>query len=196
LPIILLTSVGWQKNVAQDVEIAGFMTKPVRRVRLRKAIQSLVGRNYDIAATGEPSNSAIKTRQDHNASRVLLAEDNVVNQRLARRLIEKLGCRVELANDGNEAVAAVLRATYDLILMDCQMPVLDGSEATRQIRLHDAVGHRTPIIALTASAMDGDRERCLKAGMDDYLTKPLKFSELSAIIQRWSPLKQSGCRGN
>lgn len=109
-----------------------------------------------------------------------------VNQRLAKLLIEKLGYDVDVAANGKEAVAQLAQRSYNLALMDCQMPILDGFEATRHVRRHEAPGHRTPIVAMTASAMDGDRKQCLDAGMDDYLTKPLDLEKLKIALERWS----------
>ncbi len=118
-------------------------------------------------------------------SSLLLVEDNAVNQRLALHLLQRLGHRVELARNGREAVEAACNGRYDAILMDCQMPELDGFEATRRIRSHEAEGQRTPIIAMTANALQGDRERCLEAGMDDYLAKPVRREDLAAMLARW-----------
>jgi len=118
--------------------------------------------------------------------RVLVAEDNVVNQKVAARILERLGYTVDVAATGNEAVAAVGQQTYDAILMDGQMPHTDGFEATRVIRAMEGTRH-TPIIALTASAMQGDRERCLAAGMDDYVSKPVSPEQLEAVLRRWVP---------
>jgi CheY-like chemotaxis protein/anti-sigma regulatory factor (Ser/Thr protein kinase) len=119
--------------------------------------------------------------------RVLVAEDNVVNQKVAARILERLGYAVDVAATGNEAVAAVGQHTYDAILMDGQMPQTDGFEATRVIRAMEGA-HHTPIIALTASAMHGDRERCLAAGMDDYVSKPVSPEQLEAVLLRWVPV--------
>jgi len=182
-PIILLTSAGWQEGETKDSEIAAAITKPVRRARLKRALQSLVGRSDEIH-TRTAADSTGERQQDQFTGRVLVVEDNVVNQRLARRLIEKLGCHVDLAVNGEEAVTAVRRRSYELVLMDCQMPVMDGFDATRRIRVEESRYH-TPIVAMTASAMRGDRERCLEAGMDDYIAKPIKVSELQAVVKRW-----------
>jgi len=118
---------------------------------------------------------------------VLLAEDNPVNAKLATRLLDKLGCRVTWAEDGDAAVAAWSRDSFDLVLMDVQMPGTDGFQATARLRAAEAAGGRprTPVIALTAHALDGYRDKCLAAGMDDYLTKPLKAAELEAMVARW-----------
>jgi signal transduction histidine kinase/CheY-like chemotaxis protein len=119
--------------------------------------------------------------------RVLIAEDNVVNQRVAARFVEKLGCRVDVVANGFEAVDAAGRSPYDLILMDCQMPEMDGFVATAEIRRLETGRPRTPIVALTANALSGDRERCLASGMDDYLAKPVTASDVATICSRGLP---------
>jgi CheY-like chemotaxis protein/HPt (histidine-containing phosphotransfer) domain-containing protein len=123
---------------------------------------------------------------------VLVAEDNVINQDVALFMLEKLGCKVDLVANGQEAVRAVFNGSYDLIFMDCQMPEVDGFTAARMIRDREAtenarLGSRqhTPIIALTANAISGDREQCLAAGMDDYLSKPFDSEQLRAVIEKW-----------
>ncbi|HYX79865.1 MAG TPA: response regulator, partial [Actinomycetota bacterium] len=116
--------------------------------------------------------------------RILLAEDNVVNQKLALRLLEKLGYRADVAANGLEAIEALERQTYDLLLSDVQMPEMDGLEATRRILQRWPEGERPWIVAMTAEAMSGDRERCLDAGMNDYVTKPIRVEELVAAIKR------------
>jgi CheY-like chemotaxis protein len=123
---------------------------------------------------------------------VLLAEDNPVNQQVALGMLEALGCQVDLAGDGREALEAVAQGSYDLVLMDCQMPEMDGFAATAAIRTLEVarrnVGRRRiPVIALTANAMKGDRERCLAAGMDDYLAKPFTLGQLGEVLARWLP---------
>jgi len=115
-----------------------------------------------------------------------LAEDNLVNQKIALRLLEKAGLSADLAKNGREAVEAVQKSNYDLILMDCQMPEMDGFEATGAIRkLEEATRRHTPIVALTANAMTGDRERCLDCGMDDYVSKPFDVKALQRLITQW-----------
>lgn len=120
-------------------------------------------------------------------TRVLLVDDNVVNQRLAARLLQKLGCEVAVASSGREALDVLVFQPQDLIIMDCQMPDLDGYQATRQIREIEGTTRRTPIVAMTAYAMRGDRERCLAAGMDDYYSKPVTGDDFIAMIKRWAP---------
>lgn len=117
---------------------------------------------------------------------VLLAEDNKANQKLALLLLKKIGCSVTIAASGREAVAALQKDRFDLVLMDCQMPEMDGFEATRQIRRSEQGGRRLPIIAMTANAMQGDREKCLTAGMDDYIAKPIDLNKLKEVITRWA----------
>ncbi len=119
--------------------------------------------------------------------RVLVAEDNKVNQRVVLRQLERLGCEVVLVSDGQRAVERHADETFDLVLMDCQMPVLDGYDATAAMRAHPRATARVPIIAMTASAMQGERERCLAAGMDDYLAKPVQLSQLVETLERWIP---------
>lgn len=193
LPLILLTSLGGYKELnTAEARIAAFLTKPVRRARLIQTLQSIFapseGINTSAGTASVTGNLEAHTRTPCSAiaGRILVVEDNVVNQRLAKRLIEKLGYHVDVAADGNEAITALSGRPYDLVLMDCQMPVMDGFEATRQIRRNSAMGPHIPIIAMTAKAMSGDREQCLAAGMNDYVTKPVRLSELTATIERWT----------
>jgi two-component system sensor histidine kinase/response regulator len=110
-----------------------------------------------------------------------------VNQRIAVKMLEKMGCRVDVAVNGQRALDALDAMPYDLVLMDCQMPEMDGFDATRAVRAREGDGRRTPIVAMSANAMAGDRERCLEAGMDGYLTKPVRPDELAATISQWLP---------
>jgi CheY-like chemotaxis protein len=161
------------------------MTKPVRRDELWNTLARLAGA-ITPAVPAPPAAAATAPVPDRRATRVLLADDNGVNQVVARAMLVAAGCEVTIARNGREAVEHWRAHPYDLILMDCQMPELDGFEATREIRaLETAQGARVPIVALTASAMEGDRERCLGAGMDDYLSKPFTRRDLMAVLQRW-----------
>ena len=118
------------------------------------------------------------------ARRILVVEDNPVNRRVATRMLERMGCQVEHAENGAEAVARCQKKGYDLIFMDVHMPEMDGLEATSRIRKAEAEGRRTPIVAMTASAMREDREQCLEAGMDDYVAKPVQLDLLAAVLRR------------
>jgi CheY-like chemotaxis protein len=187
LPLVLLPSFGGAQSSseAKELGIAAVVTKPVRRDRLRRSLLEAL-ENDPTMKTAPVAQVAEQVSERGSAGRVLVVEDNAVNQRLARLLIEKLGYEVDLAANGQEAVAQLTQRSYDLALMDCQLPILDGFEATRQIRRAEARGKRTPIVAMTANAMDGDRERCFASGMDDYLTKPLDREKLKAAIEHWT----------
>ena len=187
LPLLLLSSVGHEVRSDPRYVAAGFaghLLKPLKPASLRAALGAVVGAPEDgaAAATSRPSALPADLAERHPMS-VLLAEDNAVNQKLALRLLEKMGYAADVANDGAEAVAAVGRARYDVVLMDVQMPEMDGLEATRRIiELHG--DDRPRIVAVTADAMQDDRERCLAAGMDDYLTKPIRPGELAEALER------------
>jgi CheY-like chemotaxis protein/HPt (histidine-containing phosphotransfer) domain-containing protein len=122
---------------------------------------------------------------------ILLVEDDEANQRIEKLLLEQRGYRVDVADDGDEAIAATARTPYAAVLMDCQMPRVDGYAATRAIRARDASSPRVPVIAMTASAEPGARERCVAAGMDDYVTKPIHAEALFEVLQRWAPLPEA-----
>ncbi len=117
--------------------------------------------------------------------RILVAEDNVVNQLVTRTMLDRLGYRADVVASGAEAIAALSEDSYAAVLMDCQLPAMDGYDATRQIRRRQGAGLHTPVIAMTAGAVNGDRERCLAAGMDDYINKPVRTEELGRVLQRW-----------
>jgi CheY-like chemotaxis protein len=135
-------------------------------------------------------------RNGSSRAHLLVAEDNVVNQTVVLRMVEKLGYSADLVANGREAVEAIGRECYDLVLMDCQMPEMDGFRATAAIRAAEENGRRIPIIALTAHASASDREECLRAGMDDYLSKPLLLADLSSVLAQWTEgLPQQAMRG-
>jgi CheY-like chemotaxis protein/HPt (histidine-containing phosphotransfer) domain-containing protein len=165
--------------------IATYLRKPVRVVELREALLTLVGAEPTIASVW--GRDQVPEGQSFPGVRVLVAEDNHVNARLATTLLARLGALVDVAADGREAIQAVRRGAYDLVFMDCQMPEIDGFDATRQIRrLEVQAGRRPmPIVAMTANAMAGDRERCIEAGMDDYLAKPVHREELAAVLAKY-----------
>ena len=163
------------------------LVKPVRLSRLAHALAAKPPHTAAVAAR-LPAENPHAIRRISGPCRVLVAEDNSINQRLAVLLLEKQGCSVEVADNGREAIDKLADHSIDLILMDCHMPVMDGYEATAEIRRLDAsLGRHTPIIAMTAAAMKSDRERCLAAGMDDYLSKPVAPEDLRLKIEEWRP---------
>ncbi len=185
LPMLLLTSGGNESEAGRLAGIDAFLTKPVRQSRLLDAIAQLLGGDAEPGFVAGTASEPAATAADVPGLRVLLAEDNAVNQAVATITLRKRGFEVEIAPDGVAAVAMAAQGTYAAIFMDCQMPILDGYDATREIRRQEAPGTRTPIIAMTASAMRGDRERCIAAGMDDYLTKPLRLDDLERVLAEW-----------
>ncbi len=185
LPRVLWSSLGRREAGDDATLFAAFLAKPVRQSHLFDTLVSLLVRD----AVPKPSAPGPKVVLDpglgaRHPLRILLAEDNVVNQKLAIRLLQQMGYRADLASNGLEAIASVARQTYDVILMDVQMPEMDGLEASRRITTHWSAGERPRIIAMTANAMQGDREMCLAAGMDDYLTKPIRVDHLVAALLR------------
>jgi PAS domain S-box-containing protein len=179
LPLVLLTSLGRKEQDETESLFSARLTKPIRPSRLYEALLSALGER---PPEPEPraKHDAAEARE-HDRLRVLVAEDNLVNQRLAVLLLEKLGHRTDVVSNGAEALAAIDQRLYDVILMDVEMPVMDGLEATR--RIHERSTTRRPrIVAVTAGAMSEDRERCLAAGMDEFLTKPIRLEELSAAL--------------
>jgi signal transduction histidine kinase/CheY-like chemotaxis protein/ligand-binding sensor domain-containing protein len=192
LGIVLLASTSQSGDSARcrDLGVQAYLTKPVRRAELRAALlTALSGRSAP--ASPESPVARPSVREDLRGLRVLVAEDNAVNQKVVRRFLEKHGHTVALAATGLDAIAAVEKREFDLVLMDVQMPELDGLEATARIRAQEgATGKHRTIVAMTAHAMKGDRERCLSAGMDSYICKPLNPAELLALlenVQRNSP---------
>ncbi len=182
--ILLASSVlGAEAERRRAADFAACLLKPVPRAQLRHTLAALAAADSDAPDWETPPPLAAPHAP---TARVLLAEDNAVNRRLACKLLEKLGCRVDVAANGREALAMCQTVPYDIVFMDCQMPEMDGYEATRIIR-RDESGRHTPVIALTANSMPGDREECLRAGMDAHLSKPIRPEELAAALTRWLP---------
>jgi signal transduction histidine kinase/DNA-binding response OmpR family regulator len=184
--IMMLTSAGHRGDGArcQELGLAAYLMKPIRQSELREAIARVLGAREQEGAIPLLTRHSLHDALDPGvALRVLLAEDNQVNQRLATRLLEKRGHRVTIAANGREALEALEKESYDLVLMDLQMPEMDGFEATAAIRAKERnSGKHQMVIALTAHAMKGDRERCLAAGMDSYLSKPIRPQELDDVL--------------
>ncbi len=198
IPLILLTSSSARGDAQRMAEIgfSGYLVKPARlevlgavvaaAIANRRAGRKQLATRHSVRESQERSPVA---SQRAIAGRVLLVEDNQVNQKLGRIMLSHLGVNVTLASDGQEALDRLKEQAFDLVLMDCQMPVLDGYEATAAIRTGEINEGRAriPIIAMTANAMAGDRERCLAAGMDDHLAKPVREQQLEEILRRWLP---------
>jgi PAS domain S-box-containing protein len=193
--LILLTSLGRRGDAkaAHDVGIAAYLTKPIRQSQLYKCLSLVLASSSSAASDVAQSPAPLITRhslseaQAQSRGRILVVEDNPINQKVVVKMIELLGCRVDVAGDGREAVEALERIPYALVFMDCHMPVMDGFQATHAIRRREGGGRRTPIIALTANAMQEDRQRCLEAGMDDFLSKPVASKALAETLNRWMP---------
>jgi CheY-like chemotaxis protein len=203
--LVMLTS-GSHRSAARDAILAGFssyVVKPViRPSRLLDALMVALNRATAELPVATPNTPALPGTQrpgtsvaidtgahpvpEHTGTRVLVAEDNAVNQRLVRYMLEKLNCRVDIAGNGREALKMSAELQYDIIFMDCFMPELDGYAATAQLREREGQSaRRVPVVALTANAMADDRAKCLEAGMDDYLSKPVHLEDIRAILQRW-----------
>jgi signal transduction histidine kinase/DNA-binding response OmpR family regulator len=187
--IMMLTSAGSRGDASrcQDLGVSAYLLKPIRQSELREAFCRVLGAREQKSASPLITRYSVQGAGDSAAClQVLLAEDNRINQRLAVRLMEKRGHCVVVVGNGREALAAVEKKRYDLVLMDVQMPEMDGIEATVAIREREkSTGFHQPVIAMTAHAMKGDRERCLAAGMDGYLSKPIKPSELDELLDSY-----------
>jgi CheY-like chemotaxis protein len=202
--MLMISSLGHRGEAAEMAQIgfAGYLAKPVRQKQLFDCMGAVLGRanqppahqqTSEVSKTSEVymQSSGIVTRhtvaEAGHTVRILLAEDNVINQKVAQQMLKKLGYTSDVVANGLEAVRALEIINYDLVLMDCQMPEMDGFEATAMIRsLASKVNNRNvPVIAMTANAMKGDREKCLDSGMDDYLAKPVKKDELLTMLEKW-----------
>jgi signal transduction histidine kinase/DNA-binding response OmpR family regulator len=189
--LVLMTSMG-QRGDAKRLEKIGFaayLTKPIRQSKLYDCLATVTGTQKE---TTKDRSTKIITRyslaEDRKRKvRILLAEDNMINQKVALNVLKKLGYSADAVANGEEAVKALEMIPYDIVLMDCQMPEMDGYEATGEIRNPESkvLDHNVTVVAMTANAMKGDRENCLKAGMDDYLSKPVKPKELSDMLDKW-----------
>jgi len=191
--LVLLTSHGQRgdSTAAREAGIAGYLTKPIRQSQLFDCLTDVIShatRGQQAPSLVEPvdliKRHGLKERIMTPNKLILLAEDNIVNQKVAVRQLQRLGFRADAVANGREAVEALERIAYDVILMDCQMPEMDGYEATREIRRREGEAKHTIIIAMTANALQGDRQKCLEAGMDDYISKPVKSEDLAKVLQR------------
>ena len=186
MPLIMLSSLELDEGPVREAGIAYRLTRPVRQSDLYDCLMSAMPGKISAATVPQHAQRSAPKLRAH----VLLVEDHPVNQEVALHMLELLGCRTAVANHGREAIDAWERAAFDLVLMDCEMPEMDGFEATAEIRRREAAqtnGRRIPIVALTAAAVAGDREKCLAAGMDDYVTKPFSYDQLERSLRRWLP---------
>lgn len=189
--LVMMTSMG-ERGDAKRMEKIGFsayLTKPVKMAKLHDCLAMITGANQK--ATKRRQNNIVTkyslAELKKQNIRILLAEDNLVNQKVAIKFFGKLGYNVDVVSNGKEAIAALSIEKFDIVFMDCQMPEMNGYDASGEIRNTDSpvLDHHIPIIAMTANAMKGDREKCIKAGMDDYLAKPIKPQELSDMLEKW-----------
>jgi len=201
--LVMLTSVG-QRGDAKRVSEVGFsayLVKPVSPSQVldtlstvwgtwKEGISTMLITRHTLAELQTTKAVPVPKQEKLIRARMLVVEDNIVNQRMAVRMLEKLDCRVDVAANGLEAVEMVERLKYDLVFMDCQMPEMDGYEATAEIRRREDASKHTLIIAMTAHTMQGDREKCLKAGMDDYIAKPIKKESLLELLEKWMPSQE------
>jgi signal transduction histidine kinase/DNA-binding response OmpR family regulator len=195
IPIILLSSIGDEKTKAHSELFSAVLTKPVRQSTLRKQILlQLKHQGKQVAEITESKSMLSVDFSKRYPLNILIAEDNPVNYKLAERVLTKLGYKPHKADNGMEALHAAIGKKYDIILMDVQMPVMDGMEATKKIR--ERKGEQPVIIAMTANAMQGDREKCIQSGMDDYISKPIRLEELVSILEKWALLQNSSASKN
>ena len=197
--IMMLTSAGHRGDAArcEELGVSAYLLKPIRQSELREAVARVLGTKEQEGAIPLITRYSLQGSQEPSASlRILLAEDNLVNQRLAARLLEKRGHTVVVAGNGREALKAFENEGFDLLLMDLQMPEMDGFEATVAIRKKEKdSGNHLPIVALTAHAMKGDREKCLAVGMDEYLTKPIRPQELDELLEIYVARRKGTAKG-
>jgi len=190
IPLVLFSSLG-TKELSDDL-FSAKLAKPLRQSQLFDTLVTLLGEGSDTQRAAPARQRVDPQLASRHPLRILLVEDNVVNQKLALRLLQQMGYRADLASNGREAIECITRQKYDVALMDVQMPEMDGFEASRQITMRWPVGKRPRIVAMTANAMQGDRELCLAAGMDDYVSKPIRVDELVAALMDVTPLGTEG----
>ncbi len=186
IKLILLTSIGrlGGEDIIKGMGLDASLVKPVRQSDLYECLITAIGLS---PAPGEPARLQVRAGKDEGRNiRILLAEDNTVNQQVAVFMLEARGYLVDVVGNGREAVDALARAPYAVVLMDCQMPEMDGFEATAEVRRREGSMQHTPVIALTAHALRGEREKCIAAGMDDYVAKPINPDTLYATLRRWT----------
>jgi CheY-like chemotaxis protein len=181
LPLVMLTSLGWRESGGQD--FAAFLTKPIKPSHLFDVLIGIFHKASGGTGT-QAAGATVLTLQPRASGRILLAEDNAINQKVAMQLLARLGYRADVAANGIEVLKSLELRPYDVVLLDVQMPEMDGLEAARRICRQWPREKRPRIIAMTANAMQGDREACLAAGMDDYIAKPVQLTDLESALRR------------
>ncbi|MBT7600009.1 MAG: response regulator [Anaerolineae bacterium] len=185
LPMIILTSIKRDKTRATDSKIAAFLNKPIKTSNLFNVLNGIISSASAVKIKGtKKENTMDSTLAVRHPLRVLLVEDNMINQKVAAKILSRLGYQSDIASNGFEAIEALERQTYDVIFMDIQMPEMDGNEATRQIREKWGQDRQPHIIAMTAHALEGDREKYLTRGMDDYVSKPINVGALISALEK------------
>jgi CheY-like chemotaxis protein len=190
LPLVMLTSIGRGEVKKLPGQFAAFLTKPIKASALYDVLEGIFARQVSCVVSASPR-QLDRQMAERLPLRILLAEDNMVNQKVALRMLERMGYRADVVANGLEVLEALARQSYDVILMDVHMPEMGGLEATRRICQQWPTAHRPRIIAMTANAMQGDREACLAIGMDDYISKPVQSSALEAVLTRCCPRETS-----
>jgi CheY-like chemotaxis protein len=189
LPLIVLSSLGVSKIDAGKIDFAAILSKPIKQLQLHDVLSKVLGGQSDLMERVRNEQEAASRLPDPSCSlRILLAEDNLVNQKVAIHMLKKIGYQADVVMNGLEAIETLQKSIYDVVLMDLQMPKMDGIEATRHIISRFPPERRPQIVAMTANAMEGDREICLAAGMNDYITKPINIEQLAKALSRCRPL--------
>jgi PAS domain S-box-containing protein len=196
LPLVLFTSLGRREAGAEAELFSAHLTKPIKPSQLYDGLVGIfAGREMPVRSVERAEGTFDPGMSERHPLRILVAEDNAINQKLALRLLLQMGYRADVAANGLEAIQSIERQNYDVILMDVQMPEMDGLEASRQINKRWGQTDRPRIVAVTANAMQGDREKCLAAGMDDYITKPIRVDALVGALNRTTPIMNKESAG-
>jgi CheY-like chemotaxis protein len=191
VPLIMLTSMGRRSGVEEEAGFAAFLTKPVKPSHLLDALSTILADRPRVILQKPEAPAFDSALGERHPLRILLAEDNVVNQKVAVSILKRMGYRSDVAANGLEVLEALRRQTYDVVLLDMQMPEMDGEVAAQQIKKIWPQGKRPRLVAMTANALEGDRERYLALGLDDYVSKPIHVAELKRALEETQPLPKN-----